>query len=63
MFPLDTKSELNVKAYLEDNTLNNLTRFQYAYNPEDGKMYSRHLIKNTPTKQWEQDNIIKFKNN
>ena len=63
MFPLDTKSELNVKAYLEDNTLNNLTRYQYAYNPKDGKMYSRHLIKNTPTKQWEQDNIIKFKNN
>ena len=63
MFPLDTESELNIKTYLEDNMLNSLTRFQYAYNPEDDKIYSRHLIKNTPRKQWKQDDSIKFKNN
>lgn len=63
MFPFDNKSELNIKAYLEDNVINNLTRIQYAYNPENGKVYSRHLIKNTPTNEWEEDDSIKLINN
>ena len=63
MFPFDNKSELNIKAYLEDNMINNLTRVQYAYNPENGKVYSRHLIKNTPTSEWEEDDSIKLVNN
>ena len=63
MFPFDNKSELNIKAYLEDNIINNLTRVQFAYNPENGKVYSRHLIKNTPTNEWEEDDSIKLINN
>ena len=63
MFPLDIESELTIKAYLEDNMLNSLTRFQYAYNPENNRIYSRHLIKNTPRKNWEEESSIKFKNN
>jgi hypothetical protein len=63
MFPFDNKSELNIKAYLEDNILNNLTRLQYSYNPENGKVYSRHLVKNTPTNEWEEDGSIKLVNN
>ena len=63
MFPFDNESELNIRAYLDDNILNNMSRFQYAYNPEDNRMYSRHLIRNTPKNKWEEDSSIKFKNN
>ena len=61
MFPLDIESELTIKAYLEDNMLNSLTRFQYAYNPENNKIYSRHLIKIPQEKIGKKSQVLNLK--
>lgn len=63
MFPLDHESELTIKAYLDDNAVNSTSKFEYAYNPESNKIYSRHLVNNTLIEDWEEDSSIKFKNN